>query len=535
MRAPLTASVWALALVLGSASVQALTAPVAATRASAAASAPAPATPTPTATAVTALPSYAIVTQDNTALRAGPRDSAPIQAVLWQGDALEVRGQRADYLQVYDHRRERAGFVRAAQVRTTNLLSEDAPELLAVLRFVRDSRGAEALGLAYSAAYLKAAPAGSSTAEAFDAMGQMAERLARRASGQGARALSATPTGRDAQLTGQLEGLAAYGVKMHSIERDGRMQLCYDGEAFGRVLTQTASPEQRANAVLGLTRPDCQDPATTPALQHQHDQWRVKLLEQFYNDADFAKLPDWLKNRLQLRRAGVWAVLAYQISRRPDAAPQSGLQAARMAVAALAAVNPAELTDEDQAELREAAIRVGASRWAAVPQAPVLPKGAGVQLITRAGEPGQTCVLLLDARHDASKPLHSRCTYGIVWSASARTSPSGKALSLAVQTQPSWREHWLYRQTPTGWVLDILPPGNGTPELGYVEFAGWLPGGKQMLLAREAQTDGRVKRSFEVMRLDTLVVEKQASSASLLAAFRKFQDPAWKAMTVSLR
>lgn len=533
MRTPWTASVWALALAVSSASVQAVTAPVAATRASAASSAATPATPT--ARTLSALPSYAIVTQDNTALRAGPRDSAATQAVLWQGDALEVRGQRADYLQVYDHRRERAGFVRAAQVRTTKLLAEDAPELLAVLRFVRDSRGSEALGLAYSAAYIKAAPTGSSTAEAFDAMGQMAERLARRASGLGVRALSAVPTARDAQLTGQIEGLAAYGVKMHSIERDGRMHLCYDGEAFGRVLAQTASPEQRANAVLGLTRQDCQDPATTPALQHQHDQWRAKLLEQFYGDADFANLPDWLKNRLQLRRAGVWAVLAYQISRLSDAAPQSGLQAARMAVAALAAVNPAELTDEDQAELREAAIRVGASRWAAVPQAPVLPKGAGVQLITRAGEPGQTCVLLLDARHDASKPLHSRCTFGIVWNASARTSPNGKALSLAVQTQPSWREHWLYRQTSTGWVLDILPPGNGTPELGYVEFAGWPPGGKHLLLAREAQTDGRVKRSFEVMRLDTLVVEKQASSPSLLAAFRTSQDRTWKAMTVSLR
>ena len=124
------------------------------------------------------LPGFAIVTQDNTALRAAPRDSAATQAVLWQGDALEVRGQRADYLQVYDHRRERAGYVRATQVRTTNLKAEDAPELLAVLRFVRELRGSEALGLAYSAAYLKAAPAGTATAEAFDAMGQMAERLA---------------------------------------------------------------------------------------------------------------------------------------------------------------------------------------------------------------------------------------------------------------------------------------------------------------------------------------------------------------------
>ncbi len=508
-------------------------APVSAT---AAVTPPAPAASAPTpAQPGAALPRHAIVTQDNTALRAGPRDSAVTQAVLWQGETLEVRGQRADYLQVYDHRRERAGFVRAAQVRTTQLAAEDAPELLAVLRFVRDVRGSEALGLAYGAAYLKAAPAGANTSEVFDAMGQMAERLARRATGQNGRASSAAPTSRDAQLAGQLEAVAAFGVTLHSIERDGRMQVCYDGEAFGRVLAQAASPEQRAHAVLGLTRHDCQDPATTPTLQHQHDRWRAQLLEQVHASGDFDRLPDWLKNRVQLRRACVWAVLAYQYSRRPESTPQAGVQAARNAVAALVAVNQAELTDEDQAELQHAAVRVGASLWAAVPPASAVANATRVQVALRSGEPGQTCVLLIDAKHGVQNPLHTRCTFGTVWPGSARTSPNGQALSLAVQTLPSWREQWLYRQTPAGWVLDVLPPGTGAPELGYLEFAGWVPGGKQMLMARESVADGRFKRSFEVLRLDTLVIEKQASNPSLLAAFRKSQDPVWKSMTVSLR
>ena len=61
----------------------------------------------------TALLTLAIVTQDQATLRAAPRDSAAQQAALWQGDALEIRGQRMDYLQVYDHRRERAGPSRA--------------------------------------------------------------------------------------------------------------------------------------------------------------------------------------------------------------------------------------------------------------------------------------------------------------------------------------------------------------------------------------------------------------------------------------
>ena len=41
-------------------------------------------------------------------------EAAAVQAELTQGDLLEVRGARLDHLQVYDHRRERAGFVRSA-------------------------------------------------------------------------------------------------------------------------------------------------------------------------------------------------------------------------------------------------------------------------------------------------------------------------------------------------------------------------------------------------------------------------------------
>ena len=44
--------------------------------------------------------------------------------------------------------------------------------------------------------------------------------------------------------------------------------------------------------------------------------------------------------------------------------------------------------------------------------------------------------------------------------------------------------------------------GGGTatvaPELGYVEFAGWVPGGRQMLIAREARGPKGLKHHFEV-------------------------------------
>ena len=68
-----------------------------------------------------------------------------------------------------------------------------------------------------------------------------------------------------------------------------------------------------------------------------------------------------------------------------------------------------------------------------------------------------------------------------------------------------------------------------------MEFAGWVPGGERLLALREAIVDGRAKRSFEVWRLDTLAVEKQASSPNLLVLFGKWQDPVWKQMTVAQR
>ena len=112
----------------------------------------------------------AIVVQDHTPLRAAPSSSATELTALWQGDVLEVRGERAGYLKVYNYRRERGGYLRSEAVRPVGLTEADAPELLAVLRFLRESPGSEALGISYGAAYLKAVPARALTAEPFDAI-----------------------------------------------------------------------------------------------------------------------------------------------------------------------------------------------------------------------------------------------------------------------------------------------------------------------------------------------------------------------------
>ena len=89
------------------------------------------------------------------------------------------------------------------------------------------------------------------------------------------------------------------------------------------------------------------------------------------------------------------------------------------------------------------------------------------------------------------------------------------------------------------WTLDVLPPADGNPlgaDIGYVEFAGWVPEGEpRWLLAREARTEGRFTRRFEVTRLASGEIDRQASSPRLLAMFQRWQDAAWKRQSVSLR
>ena len=463
-----------------------------------------------------ALAMVAIVTQDSAALRAAPRESAQQQAVLWQGDTLEVRGERMGYLQVYDHRRERGGYILSSQVREQSLEAKDAPNLMAVVRFLRDTPGAESLGVAYTAAYIKAAPAEAIGPEAFDALGTMADRLARRASAK----LSKND---DAIVAAHLEVMASYGVSIQSYEHEGRMQLCYNGEAFRRVLAMNATEEQKAHAALALTRAECVDPNLIPLDRNNLDQWRAETLDRVKP----ADLPEFEKNRLRIRRAAVWSGIAFEKAR----AHQPSSDAANRAIAELAVVNKEELAEADNTEYTEAAVRAAASRWAIEPQP--LPR-TGLAVMTSPGEAGQTCINLTDAKHDTKNPLAQRCTYGVVWPASLTVNARQSAATLAVQPMDSWRELWVFHQTEQGWSIDIVPPGDN-PDLGYLEFAGWVPGTNKMLAAREVRVDGRFKRSFELVDLATMETEKRAADPRSLSVFYKWQDPQWKKGTLSLR
>jgi hypothetical protein len=179
----------------------------------------------------------------------------------------------------------------------------------------------------------------------------------------------------------------------------------------------------------------------------------------------------------------------------------------------------------------DAVVRTGAVRWAAAAMPP--PEAGSLTLSAAPGDPGQTCITLAEAQPHAAL-LVRRCTYGIVWMASAHAIPQGPALVLAVQPLESWRELWVFHQDAGKWTVDVLSPGADDPEEGYVDYAGFVPGPKRLLIAREVREHGRFRRRFEELRLDDLALVRQASSPELLRDFGRWQDVAWRRDTLAL-
>lgn len=453
-------------------------------------------------------PRAGLVSQDSP-LRGAPRDTASLQAQMGRGEALEIRGERGDHWQVWDYRRERGGWLRKGQVLVMPRGDGATAELLAQLRLTRQQWGTEGLGLGLAAAYVQAATpaelAGPGGAEALDAMGTFAERVADRAS------LPNAKLG-EGQLAAQMDVAARYGLKFEQFDaEDGRVQVCYDGDAFRRVLATAATPEQRVRAALALTRPDCLNPKATVREQEARDQWRQQVLAQ----VDAATLAPHWKNRLLMRRASVAASLAFAQARRGDAMqPQ--------ALADFAGIVPTELTEDDQAAYNDAAMRVNAARWLGTGAA-TRDFGA-VQLSLQAGADGQRCVEL----KEGNKPAARRCSFGQVALASASLNREGRALALAVQPLDGWRELWLFLKDRDGWRVEVMPPAPAQPGLGVAEFAGWVPGGQQVLVAREFRAEGKYRRSFEVVSLATLATERQSAEPALMGAFQRWSDAAWR-------
>ena len=148
--------------------------------------------------------------------------------------------------------------------------------------------------------------------------------------------------------------------------------------------------------------------------------------------------------------------------------------AGQRAVEHLAGVDKRRLVVGDILSWNEAAIRVGASRWAILPQdaAPPAEERLGIRLST--GEPGQTCIEIVageaqapekPASSESRGPAFSRGSYGQVWPASLTVSPDGRMMALAVQPLENWRKMWVFRLGKEGWQADALPPSLDEPEL----------------------------------------------------------------------
>jgi hypothetical protein len=118
--------------------------------------------------------------------------------------------------------------------------------------------------------------------------------------------------------------------------------------------------------------------------------------------------------------------------------------------------------------------------------------------------------------------------------ASIQSIPQAPALVLAVQPLESWRELWVFHEEAGHWTVDVLSPGLDDPEEGYVDYAGFAPGTKRLLIAREVEEHGRFRRRFEELRLDDLALVRQASSPELLRDFGRWQDVAWRRDTLAL-
>lgn len=476
-----------------------------------------------------------LVMQPTVSLKSAPKDSARELAVLWQGEWVEVRDKRMDYLEVYDHKRERVGFVKVTHLRQSKFHESETKEFLTLVRYLRDNHGSNSLGISLASAYLKAASVvemnAAEGAEVLHAIGLFADRIAERVSSNSQMSKSAS-----SYLSQQLEVATQYGVHFNNIEKDGQFKVCYDGEVYRQVMALPATPDIKAQAALSLTNDTCIDPDIAPVQRAQLDAWRAEVIAKVPHE----NLPDYLKNRVEMRKANIFSTLSYaqtRFAQHPEALKLSGIQTSsqtlmQQAMIAFSHVDKSALPDTDWPTYNDTAMLVNANRWALKQADKKQPVGA-LQLEVRAGKPGETCVTLTHSKQQ--KLLAQRCTYGVVWTQSATINQQKNAIALAVQPMAGWTELWVFQQNKAGWLITALPPAVREAGLGYIEFAGWAPNGKQILLAKESRAEGIYQRQYEVVNLASLTVQRQARDASILGAFRRWQDPLWRANSVSLR
>jgi hypothetical protein len=464
----------------------------------------------------------ALVVQSQASLRAAPHENAPRQTLLTPGDWLEVRGEQQGYLQVYDHRRERPGYVRPVVVRSYVVDEAVAPKLGAVIDYLKNAPGEESLGIGYVALYLRAAPAQAIGADVFDALGTMAERLGRRASVRVAKA-------GEASIASELEVAESYGVHFISFEREGATRVCYDGEAFRRVLALRDTGPARVRAALGLSDPTCLDPALGSSAALALARSWGSVLDEIDLGAMGPEVPASARAGVRLRRSIVQSEISYFAARSADGALAK--QAAEAAKYELELADPSVLADEDRPTYEEAAMRVATVRWAVeTPPSPDASSGIDVEIAT--GLPGQTCVRL-KRRASREAPPFEHCTHGVVWRSSLRVAPHDAAVAMIVEPLDGWSELLLFHPGAAGWEADTVTPASIDPELGYVDVSGFSPDGAHLRVVREYRASGPlgaphtlapwIRKTFQILATRDLRVEKEASSLASLPAWNRLR------------
>lgn len=463
-------------------------------------------------------PDVGLVVVDQVALRAAPRDTAPLHLPLWRGEAVQLRGTSGDWVQVWDPQRERGGFVRAAQLMPLRAGPELVPELAAQLRLLRQMPGTEALGIGLAAALIERAPApwlaSPAGAEMLDTLVLLNDRLAQRV--QSATAAQQSTAAAHAQVAQR------YGFALRAVPRaDGGLQPCAALQPAELLRGHpAATAAQQARAALSLTRGECLPadalPSQRRALLEQQAAWLEGLPHTALAPVD--------RNRLLLRRASVLASLAFV---RRDGSQRA---TATEAFAAWSQLIALELTPEDAPAVRDTALRLSPARWLLLPAVDAVQLGRFAMRLEDGG-PGETCLVVNLA---AGNGEQRRCSHGLIHLASARLAPDGSVVALNVQPLDGWTELW--RLDADG-HLEVLPPSSETPGLGAVEWAGWSASknGAQMLVAREADAGGRTLRRFEVYTSDLMRPTRWAGEPGVLAAFQRSADAGWRSTSTIAR
>ena len=471
---------------------------------------------------------------------ARPGDGAPAQAILYRGDWLEVRGEVPGFLKVWDHRRERGGYVRPTSVRVHRLSEACGGGAGAVVRFLRDAAGFESLGIGYAALYMKVAPAaaagparvgGGAGRPGGDGRAARAARLGTAPGGRDrARRRAGRPGRRGRELRRRLSPLRARRAHGGLLRR---RRLRARAAAAGRPASCAPAPRWPSPAAAASI------PAPRSAQRRAWNDARLDIL---------AALDPALASGAGCRASPPTACACAPPKpwpRRPTTRPP---RAGRPPRARSRAPNPcaswpsstaARLAPEDLPRLRGGrpargghplagrAARASARRRPSPSRspraAPARPACACVRPDRPAPRPSSPC----------DRALH----LGVVLPASLRLAPSAAR----------WRR-WPSRRCRPGpssgssaptrrprLARDVVPPGPGEPgqDIGYVELAGFSPDGRRLLVARELRTAARLTRRFELLGARQPPSSTGPAPRPLPPA--RWASPTWRQSTLALR